>query len=118
LFALDEHSFDWGTTLTFVTDHGFLDVALLPNGPGANNNLRRDARREQITENLQVEVTSLADIIRSKEATAREKDRAVLPVLRQVLERSRSMEHPVAQARVLKDLVASHGGSSDLSGLR
>jgi hypothetical protein len=39
-------------------------------------------------------VASLADVIRSKEAAGREKDRAVLPILRQVLERSRSIEHP------------------------
>jgi len=36
-------------------------------------------------------VASLADVIRSKEAAGREKDRAVLPILRQVLERSRSI---------------------------
>jgi hypothetical protein len=34
-----------------------------------------------------VEVASLADIIRSKQAADREKDRAALPVLRRLLER-------------------------------
>jgi hypothetical protein len=38
-----------------------------------------------------VNVASLADVIRSKEAAGREKDRAVLPILRRVLERSRSI---------------------------
>lgn len=93
-FPLDEHSFDWGTTWTFVTDHGFLEVALLPDGTRGYEDLRRGATRERITETLQVEVASLADVIRSKEAAGREKDRAVLPILRQVLERSRSIEHP------------------------
>ena len=93
-FPLDEHSFDWGTTWTFGTDHGFLDVSLLPDGTRGYEDLRRGATREQITETLQVEVASLADVIRSKEAAGREKDRAVLPILRQVLERSRSLEHP------------------------
>jgi hypothetical protein len=37
-------------------------------------------------------LASLADVIRSKEAAGREKDRAVLPVLRQVLERSHAIE--------------------------
>jgi hypothetical protein len=37
-------------------------------------------------------VAALADVIRSKEAAGREKDRAVLPILRQVLERSRQKE--------------------------
>ena len=90
-FTLDEHSFDWGTTWTFVTDHGYLDVALLPDGTQGYDDLRRGATREQITETLQVDVASLADVIRSKEAAGREKDRAVLPILRRVLERSRSI---------------------------
>jgi hypothetical protein len=85
---LDEHSFDWGTTWTFVTDLGYLDVALLPDGTQGYEDLRRGATRERITETLQVHVASLGDVIRSKEAAGREKDRAVLPVLRQVLERS------------------------------
>ena len=55
------------------------------------DDVRRGATREQITESLQVDVASLADVIRSKEAVGREKDRAVLPILRQVLERSRSI---------------------------
>ena len=93
-FPLDEHSFDWGTTWTFVTDHGYLEIAPLPDGTGGYDDLRRGATREQITETLQVDVASLADVIRSKEAADREKDRAVLPILRQVLERSRSIEHP------------------------
>jgi hypothetical protein len=93
-FLLDEHSFDWGTTWTFVTDHGYLGVALVPDGTRGYDDLRRGATRERITESLQIQVASLADVIRSKEAAGREKDRAVLPILRQVLERSRSTGHP------------------------
>ena len=77
-----------------MTDHGYLDVALLPDGTRGYEDLKRGATREQLTETLQVEVASLADVIRSKEAAGREKDRAVLPILRQVLERSRSIERP------------------------
>jgi len=91
-FPLDQHSFDWGTTWTFVTTHGYLDIALLPDGTRGYDDLRRSATRERITDTLEVDVASLADVIRSKEAAGREKDRAVLPVLRQVLERSRSIE--------------------------
>lgn len=86
---LDERSFNQGTTWTFVTRHGYLDVALLPDGTRGYDDLRRAATREQLTETLTISVASLADVIRSKEAAGREKDRAVLPVLRQVLERSR-----------------------------
>lgn len=89
---LDEHSFQQGTTWTYVTKHGNLDVALLPDGTRGYDDLRRDAGREQLTDSLAVMVASLADVIRSKEAAGREKDRAVLPALRQVLERSRERE--------------------------
>lgn len=88
---LDEHSFDQGTTWTYVTKHGYLDIALLPDGTRGYEDLRRDATRERLTETLEVSVAALADVIRSKEAAGREKDRAVLPILRQVLERSRGM---------------------------
>jgi hypothetical protein len=91
-FPLDQHSFDWGTTWTFVTTHGFLDIALLPDGTRGYDDLRRGASRERITDTLEVSVASLADVIRSKEAAGREKDRAVLPVLRQVLERSHGIK--------------------------
>jgi len=89
---LDEHSFGQDTTWTYVTKHGDLDVALLPDGTRGYDDLHRGATREQLSETLEVSVASLADVIRSKEAAGREKDRAVLPALRQVLERSRGIE--------------------------
>jgi hypothetical protein len=89
---LDERSFEQGTTWTYVTKHGYLDVAPLPDGTRGYDDLRRSATREQLTDTVTISVASLADVIRSKEAAGREKDRAVLPLLRQVLERSREME--------------------------
>jgi hypothetical protein len=86
---LDERTFEQGTTWTFVTKHGYLDIALLPDGTRGYDDLRRSATREQITDSVTISVAALADVIRSKEAAGREKDRAVLPILRQVLERSR-----------------------------
>jgi hypothetical protein len=90
--SLDERTFEQGTTWTFVTKHGYLDIALLPDGTRGYSDLRRSATREQITSTLKIFVASLADVIRSKEAAGREKDRAVLPILRQVLERSREKD--------------------------
>jgi hypothetical protein len=90
---LDERSFEQGTTWTFVTKHGYLDIALLPDGTRGYDDLRRSATREQLTDTVTVFVAALADVIRSKEAAGREKDRAVLPILRQVLERSRQKDH-------------------------
>ncbi len=89
---LDESSFEQGTTWTYVTKHGYLDVALLPDGTLGYDDLKRSATRESLTDTVSISVAALADVIRSKEAAGREKDRAVLPVLRQVLERSRMME--------------------------
>ncbi len=89
---LDERSFEQGTTWTFVTKHGYLDIALLPDGTRGYDDLRRSATREQLTDTVSIFVAALADVIRSKEAAGREKDRAVLPILRQVLERSRKQE--------------------------
>lgn len=86
---LDERTFDQGTTWTFVTKFGYLDIVLLPDGTRGYEDLKRDATTEQLTDALAISVASLADVIRSKEAAGREKDRAVLPILRQVLERSR-----------------------------
>jgi len=88
VIPLDERTFEQGTTWTFVTKHGYLDIALLPDGTRGYDDLRRAATREQITDTVTIFVASLADVIRSKEAAGREKDRAVLPILRQVLERS------------------------------
>jgi hypothetical protein len=87
---LDDQSFDQGTTWTFVTKYGYLDIALLPDGTRGYDDLKRDATFEHLTDALAISVASLADVIRSKEAAGREKDRAVLPILRQVLERSRT----------------------------
>jgi hypothetical protein len=89
---LDERTFGQGTTWTFVTKHGYLDIALLPDGTRGYDDLRRSATREQITDTVTIFVAALADVIRSKEAAGREKDRAVLPILRQVLERSRARD--------------------------
>ena len=89
---LDDRSFEQGTTWTYVTKHGYLDIALLPDGTRGFDDLRRSATREQLTDTVTIFVAALADVIRSKEAAGREKDRAVLPILRQVLERSRKKE--------------------------
>jgi hypothetical protein len=42
---------------------------------------------------VDVDVASLADVIRSKEVAGREKDRVVLPVLRRILDEA-GEDHP------------------------
>ena len=87
-WPLDERSFDQGTTWTFTTRCGFVDVCMRPDGTQGFADLRRDASAEPLTETLTVWVASLADVIRSKEAAGRDKDLRVLPALRLVQERS------------------------------
>jgi len=70
-------------TWNLVTDHGRLDLTLAPSGTAGYADLARDAVHLTIL-GAEVDVASLADVIRSKEAAGREKDRLVLPVLRRI----------------------------------
>jgi len=72
-----------------VTDRGNLDVTFVPSGTRGYDDLVREAEAMTVR-GIEVPVASLADVIRSKEAAARERDRAALPVLRELLERRRS----------------------------
>jgi hypothetical protein len=68
-----------------VTDHGRLDITFTPSGTDGFEDLSRDARHLTIL-GVPVDVASLPDVIRSKEAAGREKDRLVLPVLRRIVD--------------------------------
>jgi hypothetical protein len=70
-----------------VTVHGRLDISFRPSGTDGYRDLRRHATNVDIGDGLVVSVASLVDVIRSKEAAGRDKDRRALPVLRQLLER-------------------------------
>lgn len=86
---LDPAALDRFQTLALTTKHGNLDICLVPDGTQGYRDLRRGATRELITETLEIPVASLADVIRSKEATGREKDLLHLPTLRRLLERAK-----------------------------
>lgn len=86
--VLEPEALDRFQNLALTTVHGNLDVCLAPDGTHGFDDLRRAATRERITEALEVSVASLADVIRSKEAAGREKDRLHLPTLRRLLERA------------------------------
>lgn len=68
-----------------VTDFGRMDLMFVPDGTSGYADLARDAVRLTIL-GAAVEVASLADVIRSKEASNRDRDRLVLPVLRRLLD--------------------------------
>jgi hypothetical protein len=67
-----------------VTDLGRLDLTFEPAGTGGYEDLARGAVHLEILD-AEVDVASLADVVRSKEAADRDKDRLVLPVLRRLL---------------------------------
>lgn len=71
----------------FTTRYGDLDLSCLPSGTRGYDDLRVDAQELDLGQGLVVAVASLADIVRSKEAAGREKDRITLPTLRAMLER-------------------------------
>lgn len=67
-----------------VTDFGDLDISLRPNGTDGYADLARDASEETAL-GVTIWIASLADVIRSKQAANRDKDKLVLPVLREIL---------------------------------
>lgn len=71
--------------LNLVTRSGDLDVAFFPAGGAAYDALAARAREVRARDTVIV-VAALEDVIRSKEAANRPKDRRALPVLRQLLE--------------------------------
>jgi hypothetical protein len=67
-----------------VTPHGWLDISMKPAGTEGYADLEAGALDLEIM-GVVIRVAALADIIRSKQAANREKDRRVLPVLREIL---------------------------------
>lgn len=85
-FQCDAQTLGRADIWTLVTRFGDLDVSFLPSGTQGFDDLKRDAVTVRF-EGIDVRVASLLDIIRSKEAAGRAKDRAVLPLLREMLDR-------------------------------
>jgi hypothetical protein len=77
--------------VNLTTEAGDLDVTFCPSGTRGYRDLRRDALEIEAAERLHILVASLADIIRSKEAAGREKDRLALPRLRRLQDRLREL---------------------------
>ena len=82
-FAHDARSLARGAVWNLVTNAGDLDLAMMPSGTRGYDDLRRDAIALEIL-GVPTRVAALADIVRSKEAAGREKDRAALPMLRRL----------------------------------
>jgi hypothetical protein len=74
--------------LNLVTSFGDLDLAFRPAGVAGYEELAKNAEGLRVG-SLTVPVAALEDVIRSKEAADRPRDRRALPVLRQLLEEIR-----------------------------
>jgi len=84
-FDHDGESIGAADIWTLKTAAGDLDITFLPAGTSGYPDLWKDVREIEVM-GVRVPVASLADIVRSKEAAGREKDRLSLPTLRRLLE--------------------------------
>jgi len=70
-----------------TTKYGDVDLCLVPSGTTGYQDMVRDAESKKLFGVL-VQVASLADVIRSKQAANRPKDQRVLPALRELLSKT------------------------------
>lgn len=73
-------------TVIFATDHGPVDVVFRPDGTQGFDDLNRDAVTISYA-GVAVRVASASDIVRSKTAANRAKDRLELPIYEEWLSR-------------------------------
>jgi hypothetical protein len=85
-FPIDARMLAGADAWTLDTTSGPLDLVFVPAGTQGYDDLRRDALHVDLGTGTPVRVASLRDVIRMKEASNREKDRAQLPALRRTLE--------------------------------
>lgn len=88
-FPIDAKMIAAADSWTLVTNRGLLDLLFVPSGTSGFDDLRRDAVAVDLGLDRPTLVASLRDLIRMKEASAREKDKMQLPALRRTLEVTR-----------------------------
>lgn len=91
-FPIDPQMLAGAEMWTLTTRAGDLDLVFDPPGTRGYDDLRRGAVELDLGSGGPVLVASLPDVIRSKEASNREKDRMQLPALRRTLEFVRTRE--------------------------
>src|SRR3954454_15394317 len=85
-FHHDGDSLAAATIWNLTTKYGDLDITFTPSGTQGYDDLKRDAIEVTIR-GTTVKLAALVDIVRSKEAAGRDKDRRALPVLRELVDR-------------------------------
>jgi len=91
-FACDAAFLAQMQMLNLITRFGDLDLSFVPSGTAGYEDLKRRVVNYDLGEGLIAPVAALEDVIRSKEAANREKDRAALPTLRALLQRKRRLD--------------------------
>jgi hypothetical protein len=91
-FACDAAFLRQMNLLNLTTSFGDLDLSFEPSGTQGYEDLARRAAPCDLGGGLVVSLASLEDIIRSKEAANREKDKMTLPTLRLLLQKRRERE--------------------------
>jgi hypothetical protein len=84
-FAHDGESLARSDTWNLETAHGDLDISFMPAGTDGYADLIESAEHTTVL-GVEIDVASLADIVRSKEAAGRTKDLLALPTLRRLLD--------------------------------
>jgi hypothetical protein len=97
-FSHDATSLAHMTTLNLITRFGDLDIAFDPAGVTDYSQWENGATLATVL-GVPVQVASLDDIIQSKEAADRDKDRLQLPVLRELQRRQHRMDTPSEDTR-------------------
>lgn len=87
-FAHDAQFLGTVQTWDLTTLYGDLDISFVPSGTAGYRDLSKSAEPTELF-GLLVQVASLADVIRSKQAANRPKDQRVLPTLRDILAKRR-----------------------------
>jgi hypothetical protein len=83
-FGHDATSLAAAVFWNLTTPYGDLDISFTPAGTSGYADLMTDSLRTEAF-GIAIDVASLADIVRSKEAAGRPKDQRVLPTLREIL---------------------------------
>ena len=91
-FPIDARMIAGNALWNLTTSVGDLDLCFEPAGTRGYDDLRRHALELDLGSGAPVLIASLADVIRSKEAAGRAKDRAQLPALRETLDAIRARE--------------------------
>jgi hypothetical protein len=96
-FACDATFLRQMAMVNLTTRFGDVDLSFVPAGTAGFDDLIERAVRLELRGGVITHVAALEDIIRSKEAADREKDRLALPTLRLLLQKIREGQPPPAE---------------------